>query len=262
VAVDGRKTRKVSLHHLSWSQVYTEALIEQGNRSVADPDQAWILAEFVRYLGHPRSGAVDFDDMGSSWVAVRDAAGAGTLTQNDKGTVEVTNRFGQLISFAAMGLSRQLGVQVAPVLAPADAKDPVCRLKPAVVTFTETGCLHGALSVPHAVAPIEITADVRAGQVHCSVTVVAPKAGRPATRVSWLAGRGPCRPAPARSMKLCAPSSASAAASAETVFSLATVPVEPGSVYLAGSLRLADHISASLSGDKPPATGPGHQPRT
>ena len=50
-----------------------------------------------------------------------------------------------------------------------------------------------------------------------------------------------------------------AAASAETVFSLATVPVEPGSVYLAGSLRLADHISASLSGDKPPASNPGHQ---
>jgi len=49
------------------------------------------------------------------------------------------------------------------------------------------------------------------------------------------------------------------AASAETVFSLATVPVEPGSMYLAGSLRLADHISASLSGDKPPASNPGHQ---
>jgi hypothetical protein len=124
VTVDGRKTKRVSLHHLSWSQVYTEALIEQGNRSVADPDQAWILAEFVRYLGHPRSGAVDFDDMGPSWVAVRDAARAGTLTQNDKGAAEVTNRFGQLISFAAMGLSRQLGVEVAPVLSPADAKDP------------------------------------------------------------------------------------------------------------------------------------------
>jgi hypothetical protein len=187
VAVDGRKTKKVSLHHLSWSQVYTEALIQQGNRSVADPDQAWILAEFVRYLGHPRSGAVDFDDMGPLWVAVRDAARSGTLTQNDNGAAEVTNRFGQLISFAAMGLSRQLGVQVAPALSPTDAKDPGGRLKAAVVTFTETGRLHGALSVPHAIAPIEITADLRAGQVHCSVTVAAPKTGKPATRVNWLA---------------------------------------------------------------------------
>jgi hypothetical protein len=172
---------------MSWSQVYTEALIEQGNRSVTDPDQAWILAEFVRYLGHPRSGAVDFDDMGPSWVAVRDSARAGTLTQNDKGAVEVTNRFGQLVAFAAMRLSRHLGVEVAPVLSPADAKDLSRRLQAAVVTFAETGRLHGALRVPHAVAPVEITADLRAGHVRCSVTVAAPKAGRPSTRVSWLA---------------------------------------------------------------------------
>ena len=51
-----------------------------------------------------------------------------------------------------------------------------------------------------------------------------------------------------------------AAANAETVFSLATVPVEPGLAFLAGSLRLADYISASLSGDVPSATAdPGHQ---
>jgi hypothetical protein len=186
VILDGRRLRKVSLHHMSWSQVYTEALIEQGNQSVTDPDQAWILAEFARYLGHPRSGAVDFDDMGSSWVAVRDAARAGTLTQNDKGATEVVNRFGQLMSFAAMRLSRQLGVDVVPVLSAVEAKDPGHRLQSAVVTFAETGRLHGALRVPHAVAPIEITADVRAGQVRCAVTVAAPRVGRPSTRVNWL----------------------------------------------------------------------------
>jgi len=34
VTVDGRRMRKVSLHHLSWSQVYTEALTSRGNRSL------------------------------------------------------------------------------------------------------------------------------------------------------------------------------------------------------------------------------------
>jgi hypothetical protein len=74
LTVDKRKLRKVSLHHLSWSQIRTEALVEQGNRAVSDPDQAWILAEFIRYLEHPRSGAAEFEDMGASWVAVREAA--------------------------------------------------------------------------------------------------------------------------------------------------------------------------------------------
>jgi hypothetical protein len=52
LAVDKRKLRKVSLHHLSWSQIRTEALIEQANKVVSDPDQAWILAEYTRYLEH------------------------------------------------------------------------------------------------------------------------------------------------------------------------------------------------------------------
>ena len=66
LTVDKRKLRKVSLHHLSWSQIRTEALVEQGNKAVSDPDQAWILAEFIRYLEHPRSGAAEFEDMGAS----------------------------------------------------------------------------------------------------------------------------------------------------------------------------------------------------
>ena len=79
LTVDKRKLKKVSLHYLSWSQIRTEALVEQGNKAVSDPDQAWILAEFIRYLEHPRSGAVEFEDMGASWVAVREAVKAGTL---------------------------------------------------------------------------------------------------------------------------------------------------------------------------------------
>ena len=84
--------------------------MEQANRSVSDPDQAWILAEFIRYLEHPRSGALDFDDMGPSWVHVRERARTATLHPQDKGVADVTGRFGRLVSFAAMRLSRELGV--------------------------------------------------------------------------------------------------------------------------------------------------------
>jgi hypothetical protein len=40
------------------------------HRGIADPDQAYILGELIRYLEHPRSGALEFEDMGSSWVSV------------------------------------------------------------------------------------------------------------------------------------------------------------------------------------------------
>ena len=82
--MDKKKLRKVALLHMSWSQIHTEAVIERVNRSVADPDQAWILAELIRYLEHERSGAVDFDDMGKSWVSVRDATEPHTARQRSR----------------------------------------------------------------------------------------------------------------------------------------------------------------------------------
>ena len=64
VAVDGRKLRKVALHHISWSEVLHEAQMQLAHRGVDDRLQAWLLAELIRYLEHPRSGAASFDDMG------------------------------------------------------------------------------------------------------------------------------------------------------------------------------------------------------
>jgi hypothetical protein len=180
------RAQAAKLYHLSWSQIRTEALVEQANRSVGDPDQAWILAEFIRYLEHPRSGAIDFDDMGPSWVHVRDRARAGTLHPQDKAVAEVADKFGGLISFAALQLSRELGTGVRPMVPQAQLRDPARYLQEAVNDFAGTGLLQGAVRVPGAVAPIKITADLRAGLIHCAVTVPAPREGRPTTRVNWL----------------------------------------------------------------------------
>jgi hypothetical protein len=180
------RAQAAKLYHLSWSQIRTEALVEQANKSVSDPDQAWILAEFIRYLEHPRSGAIDFDDMGPSWVHVRDRARAGTLHPQDKAAAEVADKFGGLISFAALQLSRGLGTGVRPMVPQAQLRDPAKYLQEAVSEFAATGQLQGAVRVPGAVAPIKITADLRAGLVHCAVTVPAPRESRPTTRVNWL----------------------------------------------------------------------------
>src|SRR6202034_3215218 len=145
-----------------------------------------ILAEFIRYLEHPRSGAIDFDDMGSSWVHVRDRARTGTLHPQDKATAEVADKFGGLISFAALRLSRELGTGVRPMVPQAQLRDPAKYLQEAVSDFAGTGQLEGAVRVPGAVAPIKITADLRAGLIHCAATVPAPREGRPTTRVNWL----------------------------------------------------------------------------
>lgn len=128
VQVDRRKLRKVALHHLSWAEVVTAAVQTRVHRGVEDPDQAWILGELIRYLEHPRSGALDFDDMGPRWVAVRDATVAGTIRANDKGITEVASRWDQLLRFGALRLGRELGADVQVVVPRKELADPAARL--------------------------------------------------------------------------------------------------------------------------------------
>jgi len=90
--IDKRKLRKVSLYHLPWTEILTQAVMQKEYRGVADPDQAWILGELIRYLEHPRSGAMEFTDMGTAWVGVRDGVAAGTVRASDTAVAEVAGR--------------------------------------------------------------------------------------------------------------------------------------------------------------------------
>ena len=185
-AVDKRKVRRVALHHLSWTQILTEAVMQKVHRGVADPDQAWILGELVRYLEHPRSGAMAFDDMGAAWVGVREAITAGTLRPADKGVAEVAGRWDQLIRFAALRMGRQLGIEVQPSLSRKEISDPAVRAQSVVDNLVRRGVLEGGLRIPNAVGPVQITADLRTSRLTASVELDAPREGRATTRVNWL----------------------------------------------------------------------------
>jgi hypothetical protein len=186
VTVDKRKLKKVDLFHLSWSRIHTEALIEQTNQMVSDPDQAWILSEFVRYIENSKSGAWDFDDMGPEWVEVRNAAAQQTLRANDKETLSVVARFDQLLAFSGMELSRRLGANVQQRLSRKERADHASRIQDQAVLLAKTGQLTGSLIVPNAVTPIDIVVDLRANRVDCTAVLPAPSEGRPATRINWL----------------------------------------------------------------------------
>jgi len=84
LTVDKRKLKKVSLHHLSWSEIHTEAIIEKVNNAISDPVQAWILAELIRYLRSPSPVPWSSRTMGASWVSVREAVASNTLRPTDK----------------------------------------------------------------------------------------------------------------------------------------------------------------------------------
>ncbi len=184
--VDKRKLRKVALHHVPWSQVLAQAVVQKEHRGVADPDQAWILGELIRYLEHPRSGALEFEDMGAAWVAVRDAVKTGTLRASDKAATEVAARFDALLRFVSLRLGRVLGTEVVPAISRKESADPTIRTAVLVESLVREGRLRGAIRIPNAIAPLNIELDLRAGCVTCLIEVDAPKEGRPTTRVNWL----------------------------------------------------------------------------
>lgn len=184
--VDKRKLRKVALHHLSWAQLLSEAILQKDIRGVADPDQAWILGELIRYLEHPRSGALEFEDMGEMWVSARSAVAAGTQRATDKGVTEVATRFDALMTFTSLRLGRRLGIEVTPQLSRKELAEPSLRTQSLVSSLVDTGQLNATIRIPDTVGLLFVTADLRAGRVTCYVDVDAPREGRPTTRVNWL----------------------------------------------------------------------------
>ncbi len=60
-------TRRVDLFHWSWKMILTEAILLQTRDAIDDPDQAFILREFVRFLSHSSVGVSGFDRMPPQW---------------------------------------------------------------------------------------------------------------------------------------------------------------------------------------------------
>ena len=181
---DRRKTKKVSLYHVSWWRILTKAVLEHRHRGISDPEQAWILGELIAYLDHEKSGASGFQDMGRAWVTVRDGARQGTLRATDAGVGEVARHWEQLLDYLALGLSQELGREVTPARPRKQAHAE--RIEQHVRRLADSGELTAAVRVPDAVAPIEAVANLRSRQVTTSVVLAAPTDGRQATRINWL----------------------------------------------------------------------------
>lgn len=181
-----RSNSRVQISHLSWTAILTTAVRLKQHRGVDDPEQAWILGELIRYLEHPASGALAFTDMGPNWVAVRDAARSNNLNRRDPATEDVALRWDQLIRYAALKLSSQIGADVTQVLTRAQRDDQKARLNYLVNELATSARLDGALRIPNTVADLELAADLHGQQIVTLVDVPAPEDRGARGRVSWL----------------------------------------------------------------------------
>ena len=185
IDIDRRKLRRVALHHWSWVDVLTEAVVQKEHRGVSDQDQAYILNELIRYMSDSRSGVLTFEGMGSGWTKVRDGAREGTLRKTDPEVAAVASRWDDLIRYVGLDLTKLLGRDVKQML-PKEERTPAARQSALKESLANTGVLYAEISVPDTSGGLEIRADLRAKQVVVSTSLHAPKQGRSKGRVSWL----------------------------------------------------------------------------
>jgi hypothetical protein len=155
-------------------------------RTSDDRLQAWLLAELVRYLEHPRSGAAGFDDMGMAWVPVRDAVAANTLRATDRKIGAVTTSWEKLVRQLSLTMTSQLGVNVTPVLPRKLGRDHAARGQAAAAQLAGSGTLSATLRIPGAAGPVNVVADLRTSQIQASVEVDAPREGGSQRRINWM----------------------------------------------------------------------------
>ena len=135
---------------------------------------------------HPRSGALEFEDLGSEWVAVRNAVADGTLRPTDEPAAEVAGRFDALLRFTALRLGTRLGTDVIVMFSRKELADLGSRVQGHVQNMVQHGRLSGSLRIPNTAGPLDIMVDLRAKAITCSVEVEAPREGRSTTKVNWL----------------------------------------------------------------------------
>ena len=186
VDVDGRRYRKVNLHHLSWTRILASALMVNDHIGVEDPDQKWILGELIRYLQDDKSGARTFADMGPGWTPLRKALREGTLRRGDDAAQSVAIRWEQLLQHISLDLAARLGGDVHPVFSRKETRDPTLRTAALSKELADGGTLSGAIAIPNTVAPIAISADLRTMDASVSVTLGAPDLAKPSSRLNWL----------------------------------------------------------------------------
>ena len=186
VEVNKVRYGKVPLYHLSWDRILATGRRVHDHIGVRDPEQKWILHEFLKYLEHNNSGASLFDDMGPLWTKLRSALREGTLTKGDEEAESVAVRWEQLLQHISLSLAARLNRDVHPVLSRKEARDPSIRTTALTTELAETGKLSGTIAIPNAVAPVAVSADLNSMIASASVTLDAPGLTKPTARLNWL----------------------------------------------------------------------------
>ncbi|OIV37121.1 stress response protein TerZ [Mangrovactinospora gilvigrisea] len=179
VRVDGRRKQKAALWHLSWAEVAHQAQMLIRHEGVGNGAHAWLLQELLHYLQHENSGCHGFQNMGRSWVPVRNGIDDETLCQGDPRALQVVESWERLTRQVSLGLGGELGKKVLPAQRSRRGVDPAARRSRLADQLCLTGQLQAELRIEDAPGLLAVTADLRTGRLRTSIEVPTPEQGYP-----------------------------------------------------------------------------------
>ncbi|MEU1266700.1 TerD family protein [Streptomyces cellulosae] len=182
VKIDRRRKHKVALWHLSWAEVAHQAQMLIRHEGVGNAAHAWLLQELLHYLQHENSGCHGFQNMGPSWVPVRNGIDDETLCQGDARALEVVENWERLIRQVCLRLGGELGQKVLPVQRAKRGTDPKERRDRLADQLCLEGRLQADLRIDGTPGVLTVSADLRTGKLRTAIDVPAPEQGYP---LSW-----------------------------------------------------------------------------
>lgn len=186
VNLDKRRLGNISVVHFSWERLLSEAQILGRKKAVSDPDQKWMLDEWIRYVDDAGSRIVEPPELGSSWNEVLKAARTGALDTRANELEDVTSHWIGYLRKAALRMRAKLGVEVQLRLTRKEQKEPGVYLERLITEARANGVLSGALKIPDAASDLRVDVFLHSRSVRYGLKLQAPEEGRQATRVNWL----------------------------------------------------------------------------
>ena len=186
VPLDGRRLRKIPVVHLSWERLLTEAKMLCNQKEVDDPDQHWMLDEWIKYVANEESRIIEPPVLGKYWGPVLQAAKEHKLRAVSGKLTDVVEHWDAFLKKLALRLRAKMGVEVQRRTSRADVSDPVGRIKRIHEEALDGGVVTGALRVPDAIGDLRLELMLQGKVVRYSVSFRAPGEGRTKTRLNWL----------------------------------------------------------------------------
>lgn len=184
--VGGFLLNKVPVVHLSWERLLSEAQLLGRLKAIADPDQQWMVEEWIRYIADPQSHIIEPPQMGEHWSEVLQCASEANLGACKSEMRDVVQHWDAFLRKVALRLRAKLGTDVKLKISKAEKDDPATLINNLLANAINNGKLSGVFRIPDAAGDLSVVVILASRSVQYSIEVEAPTEGKATTRIKWM----------------------------------------------------------------------------